>query len=97
MSKPNWSKTTKSVWLSEPPKILPTRESEADGFVCYSTYGEGKQWYVGWKTYSKLWTCQRYGMFLGQNSNHMNFIKNLRTNEIVWRSWEDENPYRIGV
>ena len=59
MSKPNWSKTTKSVWLSEPPKILPNQETEEDGFVCYSTYGEGKQWYAGWNLswvkYSTSW------------------------------------------
>ena len=97
MSKPNWSKTTKSVWLSEPPKILPNQETEEDGFVCYATYGEGRQWYAGWKTYSKLWTCLRYGMYLMPNSQHKNFIKNIKTNEIVWRSWEDENPYRIGI
>lgn len=97
MAKPNWSKTTKSVWLSAPPKILPTNETEEDGFVCYSTYGEGRQWYAGWKTYTKLWSCQRYGMYLMPNSEHKNFIKNIKTNEIVWRSWEDENPYRIGI
>ena len=49
------------------------------------------------KPTAKLWTCQRYGMFLGTNSNHKNFIKNIKTNEIVWRSWEDENPYRMGI
>ena len=97
MAKPNWSKTVTKGWLTQAPSILPTQETEVDGFVCYSTYGEGKQWYAGWKTYSKLWTCQRYGMFLGTNSNHKNFIKNIKTNEIVWRSWEDENPYRIGI
>jgi len=97
MSKPKWSKTTKSAWLSAPPKILPTNETEEDGFVCYSTYGEGRRWYAGWKTYTKLWSCQRYGMYLMPNSEHKNFIKNIKTNEIVWRSWEDENPYRIGI
>jgi hypothetical protein len=96
MAKPNWSTSVvKSAWLTDPPKVLPTVESEKDGFVCYSTFGE--EWWCGWKTYSKLWTCQRYGMFLGHNSNQKTFIKNIRTNEIVWRSWEDENPYRMGI
>jgi len=95
MAKPNWSKSVKSVYLTDAPKALPTVENEKDSFVCYSTFGE--DWWSGWKTYSKLWTCLRYGMFLGQNSNQKTFIKNIRTNEIVWRSWEDENPYRMGI
>lgn len=94
MSKPNWSKLVRLGWLTEAPSIAPTQETEVEGFVCYSTYGGGNQWWAGLKTYSYLWSCLRYGMFLGKNPNHKNFIKNIKTNEIVWRSWEDENPYR---
>jgi len=97
MAKPKWNKSLKKVWLTNPPSVLPTMDTEADSFVSYSTYGEGKQWWSGWKTYTKLWSCLRYGVWLNQNSDHKSFVKNIKTNEIVWRSWEDENPYRDRV
>jgi len=97
MSKPNWSKQKKKVWLSNPPNVLPSRDTEMDGFVSYNTYGEGKKWFAGWKTYTALWSCLRYGVFLSRNSDYKTFVKNIKTNEIVWRSWEDENPYRDRV
>lgn len=94
MPKPNWGQSPKDVWLSNPPNILPTMDTEVDSFVAYSTYGKGEQWWSGWKTYTKLWSCLRYGVFLNRNNDYKTFVKNIKTNEIVWRSWEDENPYR---
>ena len=93
MPKPNWGKPDKEVWLSDPPSSLPRRENEQEIFYCYTSY-DGNRWWGGWKTYQHLWTCLRYGTFLRKNKECKQYIKNLTTNEIVWRSWEDENKYR---
>jgi hypothetical protein len=82
-------------FTSDKPPIPVSTKMEYDGFVVYATYGSGQKWWTGWKTYSHLWSALRYGMFLGKNKDTINYVKNIRSGEIVWRSWEDENPYRI--
>ena len=97
MSKPSWTTKQKDVYLSDTPKKLPTRDDFNEAFLVYHTYGEGRKWWTGWKTYSHLWTALRYGVYLGRNKDNKQFVRNLKTNEIVWRSWEDENPYQHRV
>jgi len=93
MAKPSWISGEDNVWLSEPPSIRENVDV-MPAFLVYSTYNNGSVWWTGWKTYNRLWTALRYGMSLGKHSSHQNYVRNLKTNEIVWRSWEDENPYR---
>jgi hypothetical protein len=93
MSKPSWAIPDKK-WLTDPPKIEPNDNTEQEVFMCYTGYGDGDHWWGGWKTYVRLWSCLRYGTNLNRNPDCKQYIKNLKTNEIVWRSWEDENKYR---
>ena len=96
MTKPSWKDPNKDVWVTDPPSIMPEDiDAHIENFLCYNGYGQ--RWNAGWKTYSTLWACLRYGMHLGKNKNFHTCIKNLKTNEIVWRSWEDANPYRYRI
>ena len=93
MPKPDWSTDDKKGWLSDPP-LIPEDVNGIESFLVFTTYSSGTAWWAGHKTYSTLWSALRFGMSLGRHSHHQNYVKNLQTNEIVWRSWEDENPYR---
>ena len=91
MSKPSWIK--EEVFLTDKPH-LPEHEVQ-ESFVVYQSYSVNSQsWYVGWKNYSYLWSALRYGMYDGKSKTCVAYVKNSKTNEIVWRSWEDEHPYR---
>ena len=91
MPKPNWSDAHK-VFLSDKPTL--STEVVDESFTVYAGWASSKVWWAGWKNYSKLWSALRYGMGYGYNKNQLSYVKNNKTNEIVWRSWEDENPYR---
>ena len=93
MSKPSWKQAKQNVFLTDaPPHSLEDMDNYRESFLCFN--GWGGMWNAGWKTYSSLWVALRYGMHLSKNKKERTFVKNLKTNEIVWRSWEDENPYR---
>ena len=95
MSKPSWGDTDNEVFLTD----APTKEFEDndshDAFLAYHCYSQTQKWYAGWKTYTTQWACIRYGTNLQKNKHAIYVVKNLKTNEIVWRSWKDENKYRL--
>ena len=101
MAKPDWN-SNNEAWFSDPPCNPMDKMTTIDTFVVCTThrYGDASsnpiisKWYVGWKTYNQLWSALRYGMYLGKNKHSIQIVKNIATDEIVWRSWEDENPYR---
>lgn len=84
--------THKDAFLTDKP--VAEEHIVDESYTVYQTYNESKIWWCGWKNYSHLWTALRYGMWSGYNKNHISYVKNNKTHEIVWRSWEDENPYR---
>ena len=92
MSKPSWTAPNKKVFLTDKPSV--PEDAVEETFVVYQTWDTGERWWCGWKNYSRLWSALRFGMMLNRNKDHMAYVKNTKTNEIVWRSWEDENPYR---
>jgi len=93
MSKPSWNDPKQNAFLTDAPQHSPEdMNTHRESFLCFN--GWGGTWNAGWKTYDKLWVALRYGMNLGENKNERIFVKNLKTNEIVWKSWEDVNPYR---
>ena len=94
MPKPDWTQPEKKGFLTDTPNLPENAKEEC--FVVYQTWGQGQQWWCGWKNYARLWTALRFGMMINYNKDHMAYVMNTKTNEIVWRSWEDENPYRGG-
>tara|TARA_R110000824_G_scaffold395054_2_gene595334 strand:- start:2887 stop:3165 length:279 start_codon:yes stop_codon:yes gene_type:complete len=90
MPKPSWTK--KDFFVTDKPTA--SVEEVDESFTVYRTYATSEIWWTGWKNYSKLWSALRFGMGAGRNTDHIAYVKNNKTNEIVWRSWEDENPYR---
>ena len=53
---------------------------------------QGKQWWMYYKIYDYLWTALKYGTAWMPPTPHC--VVNLRTDEIVWESWTDENKYK---
>ena len=95
MAKPNWTPTDPDVFLTDAPnKDFEVNESN-EAFLAYHCWSDTQKWYAGWKTYSTAWACIRYGTNLSRNKHAIYIVKNLKTNEIVWRSWKDENKYRL--
>ena len=92
MPKPEWTQEKKEVFLTNKPTTPMTSEEEC--YTVYQSWDTGHIWWCGWKNYSRLWSALRFGMVRGYNKTHQAYVKNTKTNEIVWRSWEDENPYR---
>ena len=74
--------------LTRQPKQQP--KIAHDAFVVLVEWANGFQ--AMWKTYSKFWSALRFGTDWIQDHPHC--IVNLRTNEIVWQSWTDENKYK---
>lgn len=96
MPKPNWSKSTRTFSLTKTPN--PNTQTETDAFVVYSGYCSSPKkvtFHAGWKTYSHLWSALRYGSSRTRNDNYIQYVKNLKTGETVWRSWIDKNPYQF--
>ena len=93
MAKPNWSKEPFFV-TGKPTTSLEKVDESYTVYRSYTTGSNSEIWWAGWKNYSQLWSALRYGMWSGYNKDHIAYVKNNQTNEIVWRSWEDENPYR---
>ena len=93
MPKPSWKDPKKKdVFVTNQPTASVKRVDES--FTVYSTWESSELWWCGWKNYTKLWSALRFGMANGYNKRQISYVKNNQTNEIVWRSWEDENPYR---
>lgn len=93
MAKPSWkSPNKKDVFLTDRPTLNELKVDES--YTVYQSYGGGRLFWCGWKNYARLWCALRYGMNRGYNKTNVAYVKNNQTNEIVWRSWVDENPYR---
>ena len=90
MAKPNWSK--EPFFVTDKPTASVEKVDES--YTVYRTYCASEIFHAGWKNYTRLWSALRFGVYSGYNKDHIAYVKNNQTNEIVWRSWEDENPYR---
>ena len=90
---PKFPPPVKPVGLTEKPNCKETDIDES--FVIYRCWGnqDAERFYAYYKIYFAFWSALRYGVGNWQNTRQ--YIKNMGTNEIVWRSWEDENPYRV--
>ncbi len=95
MSKPSWTSPSDEVFLTNAPDDDFKYDNNVEAFLVYYWSSYNKKWFAGWKSYARLWSALRYGMGLHKNKEAIYCVRNLKTGETVWRSWEDENKYRL--
>ena len=88
-----WEIQKPEAGLDEKPT---TPLDKRDGFMVYREckWGGKARWNPHWRNYYTLWSALRFGTVWWSGQPH--YILDVEKNEIVYKSWEDENPYAVG-